>query len=241
MQAEVAKLDRDWSRATVDARPYQQRLDGMVFGDNPRDGYFADSRFYHPELAFSLDFPAGWKTQNQREAVVGVSAAEDAIMQLTLSSVADPADAVAKFIAQEGVEGGRVETETRNGLRMSTARFEVARDQNSLSGRVLAVRDGERTFQVLGYGLKDKWSNYSSIVDGALGSYRRVTDRAVLNVQPKRLSMVDIQRGLTLQEFQRSYPSTVPLQTLGLLNRLDAGGRLPAANLAKRVVGGPGT
>ena len=64
-------------------------------------------------------------------------------MQLTLSSIADPAEAVVKFIAQDGVEGGRVETQTRNGLRMSAARFEVAREKNSLSGRVLAVRDGD--------------------------------------------------------------------------------------------------
>jgi len=240
MQGEVAKLDRDLSDSVVNSRSYQQRLDGMVFGANPRDGYFDESRFLHPELAFSLDFPNGWQTQNQRDAVVGVSKEQDAIMQLTLSSEADPSAAVTKFGNQEGVEIGRAESRRIRGVLMATALFEVPREENSIFGRVVFARDGERTFQVLGYTTKDKWSQYSETFDDSLSSYRRVTDSAVLNVQPSRLSMVDIERGLTLEAFQQRYPSSVPIQTLGLINRLDSQGRLVGGDLAKRVIGGPG-
>lgn len=240
MRAQVVGLEDDLSGAKVNARAYQQRLDGMIFGANPRDGYFEENRFFHPDLAFSLDFPAGWQTRNQRQAVVGVSGEQDAIMQLTLSQEADPARALEAFAAQEGVETGRAETRRRNGVLMSTALFEVPREQDAIFGRVVYVQDGERTYQVLGYTLKDKWPGYSDTLDGALASYRRVTDPAVLEVQPSRLSLVDLKRSLTLEDFQRRYPSTVPIETLGLINRLDAQGRLAPDTLAKRVVGGPG-
>ena len=47
------------------ARPeYLRRIDGMVFGDNPRQGYVEAGAFYHPDLQFALKVPQGWKYQN---------------------------------------------------------------------------------------------------------------------------------------------------------------------------------
>ena len=43
-------------------------------------GFFEAARFYHPELRFQLHFPAGWKTQNQKQAVGAISPQEDAIV-----------------------------------------------------------------------------------------------------------------------------------------------------------------
>src|SRR5512134_1860794 len=65
---------------------YLRHLDGMVFGDNPREGFFKGNAFYHPDLRFQLTFPRGFKTQNQRSAVAGVSERQDAIVTLTLGS-----------------------------------------------------------------------------------------------------------------------------------------------------------
>ena len=53
-------------------------IDGMVFGPNPREGFFKDGRFYHPELAFSVEMPRGFKGVNTKEAVHGSSPEGDA-------------------------------------------------------------------------------------------------------------------------------------------------------------------
>ena len=47
---------------------YLDRLEGMVFGRNPRQGYFVGTRFLHPEMAFELTYPTGWSTVNQTSA-----------------------------------------------------------------------------------------------------------------------------------------------------------------------------
>jgi len=74
-----------------------------VFGDNPRDGYFTGSEFRHPDMRFALNFPAGWDTQNGKQAVVGVSAAKDAAIELSLASEAN-ADAGARaFFSKQGL------------------------------------------------------------------------------------------------------------------------------------------
>jgi predicted Zn-dependent protease len=210
----------------------------MVFGPNPREGFFEGDRFYQPELAFSVDLPAGWPRENQKRAVVAASEAQDAVIQLTLSATADPVVAAREFLAQEGVRGGSVETAKVHGLPAAGALFEVARQgQTSLGGRVTFLRHGNRTYRLLGFTTSDRWATHRGAIDGTLGSFRRVTERRILDVRPKRLALVDLQRGLTLEEFQRQYPSTVPLATLGLINRLDGSGLLQPRDLAKRVVG----
>lgn len=240
LRAEVAKLGRDLSGTTVNARSYQQRLDGMVFGTNPREGYFEDDRFYHPELAFRLDFPTGWQKQNGKQSVVAASEAKDAIVQFSLVEAGSASAAAREFVDQEGIEGGRVETRRVGGVDTASAAFEVEREEaDNIVGRVTFVRDSGRTYRLLGYTLDAKWSGYRRAIEGTLSSFRRVTDRKVLEVQPRRLSLVDLERGLTLEQFQHSYPSTVPIKTLGLINRLDGQGRLASGDLAKRVVGGP--
>ena len=52
-----------------DKDTYLATIDGMVYGENPREGYFQGSTFLHPELKFQLTFPAGWQTQNTPQAV----------------------------------------------------------------------------------------------------------------------------------------------------------------------------
>ena len=66
--AELQKLGAP-AGGTVDREEYLRRLDGITFGDNPREGFFEQSVFYHPELKFRFEFPQGWKTNNQKQAV----------------------------------------------------------------------------------------------------------------------------------------------------------------------------
>jgi hypothetical protein len=43
---------------------------------------------------------------------------------------------------------------------------------------------------------------------------------------------------MALPEFDRTYPSTVKIETIGLINGVEASQMFPRGELAKRVVGG---
>jgi hypothetical protein len=58
--------------------------------------------------------------------------------------------------------------------------------------------------------------------------------------RPWGLHLVVSDREMTLAEFTRRYPSTVPVREIALLNQLAEGGTVPAGASAKRVVGGRG-
>ena len=59
-----------------------------------------------------------------------------------------------------------------------------------------------------------------------------------LPLSPKRVDVVKLQRGESLAGFVRDYPSSVPPQTVALVNNLDNNDSLAAGELYKRITGG---
>ena len=64
------------------------------------------------------------------------------------------------------------------------------------------------------------------------------TERAALNVEPKRLSVVRVRRSTSLESFARSQGATVPVETLALINHIAPDARLESGRTYKVVTGG---
>jgi predicted Zn-dependent protease len=226
------------SGTVVNRTEYINRLDGMVFGENPREGFFQGNAFYHPDLRFQLSFPQGFKTQNQKQVVAGVSAAQDAMIALTLAAGPSPEDAARQFFSQQGIQAGRSGRDTIGGLPAYTALFEVTTEQGVLQGEVSFISYDDKTYRILAYTSADRFRAYQNPFHAAIRSFSPLTDSRYLGVQPKRIDIVKLDRQMALPEFARAYPSTVEVGTLGLINGVGANQLLPGGELAKRVVGG---
>ncbi|MEM9627777.1 MAG: M48 family metalloprotease [Pseudomonadota bacterium] len=50
---------------------YLQRIDGMVYGEDPSQGFVRGRQFIHPELRFAFEAPDGYRLQNTPSAVLG--------------------------------------------------------------------------------------------------------------------------------------------------------------------------
>ena len=48
------------ANAKVNAQQYMQRVNGLVYGADPRNGFFQGNTFYHPDLRFQITLPSGW-------------------------------------------------------------------------------------------------------------------------------------------------------------------------------------
>jgi predicted Zn-dependent protease len=90
INAQVAEIGGDFSNRTIARERYLKTIDGVVFGTNPREGYFRGNTFIHPELGFQVTFPQGWQAVNQKQAVGALSPNQDAQVVLTLSGRRSP-------------------------------------------------------------------------------------------------------------------------------------------------------
>ena len=217
---------------------YLRRLDGMMFGENPREGFFQDESFRHPDMAFRMDFPRGWKTSNEKQSVGAISPNQDAIVVLQFAQAPSVQQAAQQFFSQQGVESGESSRRQIGGFPAVMSTFRVQTEQGYLRGLVAWIDYQDRVFQILGYTPEARWNQYSNVFSASIASFGRETDPAVLNVQPRRLTIVNLNRTATLETLLREYPSTVNAQTVALINNLQGAASLSAGDQFKRVVGG---
>ncbi len=230
----------DWSKAKVNRDEYLGMLEELVYGEDPRQGYFQGPRFFHPELKFQVTFPQGWKTQNMPQAVAGISDKQDAIVQLAVAGKMSPEEAARKFFSQQGIQQGQAAQVTVSGQPALAAYFAAQTQQGQLAGLVAFVAYDGMTYALLGYTGAQTLPQYDATFKAFIGSFGPLTDPGALSVQPARIQIVRLDATMTVEEFSRRYPSNVRLEELALINGFDdKNGVMQAGQKYKRVVGGP--
>jgi predicted Zn-dependent protease len=232
-------LKVDPSRAKTNREAYLRRVQGMTYGEDPRQGYFEGSHFYHPAMRFQLSFPDSWKTQNTPQAVVALSPNQDAIVQLGLAGKASPTDAARQFLSQQGVQGGQASTSSINGFPAATSEFQAQTQEGTIQGLVSFISFGGTTFGIMGYTPAGKLGNYADEFERTIRSFSELRDQSKLNVKPAKVELVKLNQSMTLEQFNAQYSSTISLEELAIINEVeDPASVLPAGHMVKRVVGG---
>ena len=219
----------------VDRNGYLRRLEGLVYGEDPRQGYFEGTQYYHPTLRFEFAFPAGWQTQNGIDAVAGMSAAKDAIVALRGAGSDSPQTAGQKFAAQQGLTAGPGQAFTIGGLPAWTLRFEAQTEQGVLAGRATWIALDGTTYQLLGYGAQANAAANDPVFQQVARSFGRLTDPAKLNVQPKRVHLVTLRTAQTIVEAGRANGNTLPEAELASVNGVRVDEVIAAGTLVKVV------
>jgi predicted Zn-dependent protease len=236
-QARLARVTEPLDGKKVNREAFLRQIDGMIYGENPRQGFFREGLFLHPDLAFQVEFPGGWQTVNQATAVAGVSPRQDAQLQLSPGGAGSPSEALQKFLGQQGVQAGRSTVTTVNGNAAALAPFTAQnQDGSTLAGMVGYIAYGGITYQLLGLTTAAS-GTYDRTFQAFIGSFRRLTDPAALNVKPNRIQITRVRGGTTLAGFNQQYPSAIPIDELALINGLpDGNAPIAAGTSVKRVM-----
>lgn len=238
IQEAIDTVTKNVSTLQVNKDQFFNKINQLTFGDDPREGYFKGNTFYHPELKFQFNFPTNWKTINQKEAVVGISSAQDAAIQITLSSQKNLQNAANEFFKQEGLQAGQMNSTSIHNLPVIFGEFTAATEQGNVQGTSYFIQYAGNIYQVLGYTSQQKWNQYKSSVVSSLSSFNQLNDPGFLSVEPRRVNIVTLDKSMTLQEFYSRFPSTVPIETVALINQAEAGTQFQSGQKLKQVVGG---
>ena len=232
-------LHTSLANAIVNREEYLRQVDGLAYGEDPRQGFFEGAMFYHPNMRFQLRFPEGWKAQNTPSAVVAISPKEDAILQLGLAGDASPREAASQFLSQEGVKAGNGSTSSINGNPAATSYFQAQTQQGVIEGIVSFISYGGKTFGLLGYTPQGNLQAYDGEFQEAIRSFEQLRNSAALSVKPAVLQLVRVPSQMTLTQFNQQYPSSISIEELAIINEL-AGPEtvVPRGRTLKRVVGG---
>jgi predicted Zn-dependent protease len=236
--AKVASMGQNFDNAAIGRESYLALIDGMTFGDDPRNGYFKGDTFIQPTMKFRLDFPTGWTKANQTDSVFAASPGDDAAIRLSIAAGDSPdAAADAFFSQQQGITAGTSQRGNVQGLQVVTREFTAPSEQTPMSGVAHFVSLDERIYLILGFATDAGWGAQRQSIGRVLASFQRVTDPKLLAVTPWKIALVTTTQALTPEQFALKYPCPTSAGTLALVNRLDSSGRIPAGPGAKRIVG----
>ena len=242
-EADMRKLIAETGVArtgAVNRDVFLDQIDGMVYGENPRNGYFEDDRFLHPDLAWELTFPFGWSTVNQTSVVGAIAPGENALVVLGVDDDGVAPDAELRdFLRGEGVSGGTIRENDSGRVRTARATFESRSDDSVLNGEIAFLRYGDVTYRIVGYAPQANWAEYATTVGSTISSFRPVTDRSVLEIEPMRIDVVRIDEPMSLNTFVQRFPQPIDVDELARINRLSPGEVMGAGTRLKVVRGMP--
>ena len=225
---------------TVRHAEYVHGLEGMIFGDDPRQGYFEGDDFYHPTMGFAMSFPAGWKHANTRTAVTATAPEDRAGMQVTLADAgtATPGAFVAGLTASGKLTAARGGSETLDGLTAWVGRVTVPGDGGT--ERVLAAafirRSAAQMVQILGRSAQPDDADFRQVLASAR-SFRALEDPARLKPAPERVRVTSVATPGTFSAVVGGLgPQGLDLEGTAILNNRQAGDALARGDLLKTVL-----
>lgn len=226
----------------INSDEYLQMIDGIVYGEDPRQGYTEDNVFYHPTLKFRFSYPAGWNVENTPTQVNFAPADSKALMIFTLSSQKSLKAAADSTIAQLGLTVSETVQTTVNGMpAIRVLSQQVRQDQTTGEQSVTQILsyfiDYNNMYYILhGVSADVDFNTYSTAFEASMKSFSVLADAAKINVKPKRILIKKVNRTGSLEDAFVYYGMKQDqMQELALLNNLELTDEVQAGKLIKII------
>ena len=240
--AAIQKGAQEWQsqnpqvRIATNRNEYLQKLDGLVFGDDPRQGYAEGQMFYHPGLKFQFPFPAGWTVNNTASQVQVFNAKKDAVILLSLAAEKTPAEAAQAFVTGTKATVVRSEGAQVGGFPAQRVLADVATEQGSLRVLSYFIKKDDVVYAFLGYTAQAQFQAHASAFDQTMSRFANLTDPARINVKPERLAIKKTARQASLRHALQGFGvAQDKLEAHAILNGMKLDDDLPAGTLIKVV------
>jgi len=243
----VARLATEWKQklnATnlkVNRDAYLRRIEGLVYGEDPKQGFLENNVFYHPELKFQFNVPANWNYQNSPQQVQMAPKDGKALMFLTLAqgtSLQQAASTTLQNFKLQPLESREVSV---NGLPALAVVADQQQDPQQQQGPVVRtlsyfIQYGGAIYLILGASNQADFNTYQQYFSNTMQSFRPLTDASKLNRQPERVRIKTVPQDQTFEQAMRRYG--IPdnrLEEMGILNGMRRTDRLTKGMLIKVV------
>ena len=225
----IPQLAAQYNGTSLNEAEYLRAIDGIVLGEDPRQGFTEGNTFYHPDLRFKFDYPQGWQLQNSAAAVIIVAPNNQGGIKFTLSSQSSAAAAAQALRSQQGVT---VQTQRSTRIGGSPA-VEVSGSAQQQNGAVrfqaAFIERGGRVYEFLGIG------SLSSQFDRTFRSFSGLSDSRYLNRQPVRLELVRATGGRSFASYLsgRPTPAGMSEEELAIMNEVRLSDTIPSGTMLK--------
>ena len=217
-----------------DRAEYLADLDGMVYGEDPSEGFVRGRRFLHAKLGFTFQAPLGFTLDNTAQAVLGLN--NNGGEALRLDVVAVPAEqSLSDYLVSgwmEHVDPASVQAFTINGFPAASA----TATGKDWSFRLYAVRFGSDVYRFI-FAAKTMTAQADRAFRESIMSFRRMSLKESAEVRPFHLKVITVAANDTVQNLaERMAVPDHKLARFQALNGLGPHEQVKAGAKVKMVV-----
>jgi len=214
----------------VDKKNYLKHVEGLIFGEDPRQGFFEKGFFYHPVLKFKFRAPEKWKLYNNPSQVILLSDRKDAVIVFHISKGRSLNDAVNKYMNNNNLKMYYIKNIFVNGFRAVKTGSVVKSKNYAVISYFIDMNGKVYEFDCI---YKDFNEKYLFVPN----SFSYLTDRGKINKKPKRIHVVKVKSKISLKKILSYYGITdkKSVDEIAVLNGIYPNDILKKGNLIKIV------
>lgn len=219
---------------------YLSAIDGLIYGQDPSQGFVRGRRFVHPELRLAFEAPEGFGLQNLPSAVIGRDRA-GRMMQFDGDRV--PAGVSARGYLVRGWADGVALRDVRdfeaNGLAGASGSTSgrLANGQAVDVGLAVVRADDSWVYRFLFVSPAPMTRVDAAAFGATVRSFRRLSAEQAAALQPRRIEVVAVEQGQTRDDLAaRMAVDARPLEQFEVLNGLKGEPLVPGQRV-KLIVG----
>lgn len=241
-EVSVRKEAKEWQQklgmkdAKVNRETYLRHIDGLVYGDDPRQGYVEEGVFYHPDMKFQFPVPANWKINNTPSQVQIMNENKDGGIIFSAAAAASPKDAASKFVQANRASVLSSDPITVGGFPAQRVVSDVRGQSGTIRVVSYFIQRGKSIFYFHGLSSPSAFDKYLNTFERTMKGFKELTDSKKINVKPDRIRLRTTKTAGTVESSLRSMG--IPkddLDDFALLNGMDLSENLPANTLVKVI------
>ncbi len=225
----------------VNRDSYLRMIDGLTYGDDPKQGYVKFNTFFHPDLKFHFPVPPQWQVVNTPQMIQMASTDGKALMLMTLSQQKTLQAAAQETVEQDGLEVLESSQINVNGLPATAMLSTLKKDpqqQEQQDLRILTylIEYNGLIYKFHGLTLTPDFNNFYRIFTNTMGNFDRLTDPARINVTADQIQIAQVSREETLESaLTRMRLSQEDMEEMAILNNMHLEDRLERGMLIKTI------
>jgi predicted Zn-dependent protease len=215
---------------------YLRRINGIVYGDDPRQGFVEGGYFYHPELRFQFMVPAKWQVANQPAQVQMINAEQNAGIQFSLGKGANAQQAADEFVRNAQATVVRSQSTRVNNLPAVTVVSNLQTQNGVLGVMSYFIEMDQKVYMFHGYTSPTLFNQMAPTFEQVMKSFDHLRNQAALTKQPQRVKIERVEQpGELRQILTRFGMKADALEELAILNGMQLTDMLQRGELVKVV------
>lgn len=204
--ADAAKAESGVQNLKVNRNEYLRMIDGMIYGEDPRQGYVENGIFYHPEMRFQFPVPAGWQTENSRTQVEMAPDDGKAYMILTLADAGSLLAASDSTLQNFELKLVERKTLTLHGMPVLAMVSEQIDEDTAEGIRVLSYFIAYRGLIFTFHGLAELKDFDQQVVhfNQSMRNFTVLNDPLKINKKPEKIAIRTARQTTTLESLLRT-------------------------------------